>query len=288
MARNYSLTTIKTLFAEANKCAYPGCTEPLIFHDRGRTTAVAEVAHIRSETPGGPRYDVAYTGDVNGPENLLLLCGKHHRPVDRHESSYSVSELETWKAKQRASAGAGTALTESDLRSYARLTPEERQILMAIARLAQRVSGACAYAQQQIDAVRHENERARLAAAAQFGPMWEVDQGNRTLMGTDGFSLAPVEQREWDTKVRAIWDSQRPRAEQAQTALDEEIAVLRMLSGSLAAAADRVSLAAAAVTKHVGDATGLDGSIRVLQASVARLWQLANGDTDDNIPTSFT
>jgi len=282
MAHNYSLITIKTLFAEASVCAYPGCTEPLIFHDRGKTTAVAEIAHIRSETPGGPRYDAGYPGDLNGSENLLLLCGKHHRPVDRHESTYSVSELETWQAAQRASAGAGTALTESDVRSYARLTHEERRSLMEIARLAQRVSNARTYAQEQIDAVRHENERARLTAAAQFGPMWEVDdQGNRTLMSADGFSLAPSEQRQWDMKVRTARDSQRTRVEQAQAALDEEIAVLRMVAGGLAAAADRVSLAAAAVTEHVGDAVTLDESICALQALVARLWQVANGDTDD-------
>lgn len=44
-----TLTTIKTLFTEASACAYPGCDEPLIFHDRGKTTVVAEIVHIRSE-----------------------------------------------------------------------------------------------------------------------------------------------------------------------------------------------------------------------------------------------
>jgi hypothetical protein len=92
--RSYSLTTIKTLFGEASTCAHPECDEPLIFTERGRNTAVAEIAHIRSETPGGPRHDSGYAGEVNGSDNLLLLCGKHHRAVDRHESLYSVAELQ--------------------------------------------------------------------------------------------------------------------------------------------------------------------------------------------------
>jgi hypothetical protein len=67
VARNYTLTTIKTLFAEASACAYPGCEERLIFHDRGKATVVAEIAHIRSEKPNGPRYDAGYTDDIDGP-----------------------------------------------------------------------------------------------------------------------------------------------------------------------------------------------------------------------------
>ena len=54
MGRNYTNPTIKTLFGEASTCAYPGCNEPLIFRDRGKATAIAEIAHIRSETPAGP------------------------------------------------------------------------------------------------------------------------------------------------------------------------------------------------------------------------------------------
>lgn len=286
MARNYSLTTIKTLFAEASACAYPSCTEPLIFHDRGKATPIAEIAHIRSETPVGPRHDERYLGDVNGPENLILLCGKHHRPVDRHQSAYSARELEQWKAEQRKSAGAGTPVTEDDLRSYAGPSSDERQILMNIARLAQRVSGACADAQQRIDAVRHAAEQARLAAAARIGTVWQVDeQDNRTPLSTDAFSLAPIEQREWDAKVRAAWDSQRPRVEATGAALDEELAVLRMVAAALAGVADRVSTAAAAVPERVGDATAVDGAKRALQASITQLWKVANGEADGNIPT---
>jgi hypothetical protein len=101
MARNYSMPTIKTLFAQARSCAYPRCNAPLVFVDRNVTTVVAQIAHIRSEKLGGPRYDPTYEGDVNGVENLILLCGMHHAPVDRHESTYPVEELLNWKTEQR-------------------------------------------------------------------------------------------------------------------------------------------------------------------------------------------
>jgi hypothetical protein len=46
MVRNYSLLTVKTLFAQASSCAYPGCDEPLVLEDRNVTTVVAQIAHI--------------------------------------------------------------------------------------------------------------------------------------------------------------------------------------------------------------------------------------------------
>ena len=75
MPRSYTIPTIKALFGQARACAYPGCGAPLVFEDRGVTTTVAEIAHIRSASPGGPRHDPSYNGDLDGPENLLLLCG---------------------------------------------------------------------------------------------------------------------------------------------------------------------------------------------------------------------
>lgn len=112
----------------------PGMRGPLIFRDRGLATVIAEIAHIRSERPGGPRHDPTYTDDINGADNLLLLCGRHHRPVDRHESLYTIAELEIWKADQIAAADGGTPISDSEARAYARLTDGERQILMNIAR----------------------------------------------------------------------------------------------------------------------------------------------------------
>ena len=96
VSRNYSLPTIKTLFALATHCAYPGCSEPLIFEDRQRGVRAVgvQIAHVRSETPDGPRYDRCFPrSKLNEPENLLLLCGKHHTAVDQHESVFTTEEL---------------------------------------------------------------------------------------------------------------------------------------------------------------------------------------------------
>lgn len=281
MARSYTQTTIKELFGEAAECAYPDCHEPLIFRDRGKATAVAEIAHIRSETPGGPRHDPEYLGGINGSDNLLLLCGKHHRPVDRHEQAYSIEELETWKRAQRASAGSGTPVSDVDIRSYRGLTAEERQSLMDIARGAQRLSAACRSAHTDVDAVRVAAEATRYQRAVSFGPTFEVDEdGNQTLIGYDRLQLSRVEQDEWNAKVRAAWEAHRPRVLEALCVLEEEVAVLRMFAGSLVAGGEAVSNAAAGVLRVVGDSEALSAATIELDAAVSRLWQWANGEVE--------
>ena len=231
--RNYTVLTIKTRFGEASTCAYPGCNEPLVFRDRGRTTVVAEIAHIRSEQPDGPRHDPDYAGDINGPENLLLLCGKHHRPVDRHEVVYSVVEMEGWKAAQRAAAGAGTPLTEGDVRSYARLSTDEQKIIMDVARIADRVITACRVAQGAIDALREAQEEKRHSSAWKRGPVYEVhDDGTRVLLN-DRMQLPYVEQQEWAAKEHTAVEAEHPRIRQALSDLSGEVSVLRMMSAPL-------------------------------------------------------
>jgi hypothetical protein len=281
VARNYTLTTIKTLFAEASACAYPDCDEPLIFHDRGKATVVAEIAHIRSEKPGGPRFDATYTDDIDGPANLLLLCGKHHRPIDRHEVVYTIAELEAWKLAQRASAGPGTPITESDARAYARLTSEEQKILMDIARLTNRVTRACQAAQTGMDAIRDENEQVRRRSAYQLGLVYEEHEDGTKVLINDRLPLPWVEQREWDAKAAAARDQELPRVRQALDELAAEVSVLRMISGPLANDAGVVCLVAERVAQAVGERQALDGAVALLDASVARLWRVATGELDE-------
>lgn len=116
VGHSYSLPTIKILFGTAKHCAYPGCTTPLIFEDRGRRTVAVQIAHIRSAEPGGPRHDPDYDqAKLNTDENLLLLCnGPHHYHVDQHDDAYTVEELLEWKNKQ-ASQGGGYEVTESEI-----------------------------------------------------------------------------------------------------------------------------------------------------------------------------
>jgi hypothetical protein len=280
VSRNYTLPTIKTLFGEASACGYPDCGEPLIFTDRGKKTAIAEIAHIRSESPGGPRYDADYTDDVDGPDNLLLLCGKHHKPVDRHESSYTVAELEMWKAAQRAKAGGGTPISEADLRSYVVLTPDDRQVLTNIARLAQRVVSVARTAQQEVGALRDAHEKVRMDAWARMGPIYGVDDdGTEHRIGSEGFSLSVIEQRKQQDEIMAAWEPHRVRISGALDTLEEEVAVLRMTfgGGPVTAAAQQVARAA---DLPVGDPLELMTRVDALNAAVAWLWKVANGEVD--------
>ncbi|MGH4012097.1 MAG: hypothetical protein ACRDTH_28725 [Pseudonocardiaceae bacterium] len=126
MPDRYSPKTIKLLFGTASYCAYPGCLAPLVFKDRGLLTVTAQISHIRSEKKNGPRYDKEYREDPNGFENLLLLCGTHHPPVDRHESEYLVDELLSWKAEQVKQAD--NPLGGADISAIQRIVNEEKPI----------------------------------------------------------------------------------------------------------------------------------------------------------------
>ena len=269
MARNYRLPTIKTLFAEASSCAYPGCKQPLIFHDRGKATVNAEIAHIRSESPRGPRYEAEYTGDLNGPDNLMLLCGIHHRPVDQHDSIYTIAELEQWKLAQRASAGAGIHLTESDAKTYARLTEDENNILIVIARLTQRLVSACQAMQPAIDTVRTAEEGARLAVAARV-PLQVQSIG-------PPIQLSYAEVMEWDAKVAAVRHEYSGRINDALDNLAAEIAALNLISPSLRSASAQLREAGADLVRGAADGADLTSTIGRLEDSKETLWQMANG-----------
>lgn len=138
MARTYSLTTIKALFANATHCAYPGCEERLVFEDptRGVRSIAVQIAHIRSEKPDGPRYDAHFHRDLlNMEENLLLLCGKHHGVVDQNDSVFTTEELLEWKVAQVAQAG-GTVVTDHDLAGMIQTLESSLSALHSLLRVA--------------------------------------------------------------------------------------------------------------------------------------------------------
>lgn len=109
----YGERTLKYLFGSASACAHPQCSAPLIERQRDKLTVVAEIAHIRSEKAEGPRHDPAYLlSEINNFDNLLLLCPRHHKPVDDNESDYTVQELEQWKQDQVTQAGQQLSLQD--------------------------------------------------------------------------------------------------------------------------------------------------------------------------------
>ena len=75
-ARDYSLTTIKTLFAalEENVCYMDECHEALTHPDWGQVVRL-RISHICVAEPGGPRYDPDMTDDERRSfHNLMLFC----------------------------------------------------------------------------------------------------------------------------------------------------------------------------------------------------------------------
>jgi hypothetical protein len=212
----------------------------------------------------------------------LLLCGLHHRPVDRHESLYSIDELLTWKAEQIEFGGAGTTLSEADVRAYARLSIEERTALAQLARLAERLTVLCENAQAEVDVLRARNEETRSRAASMFSPVYEVDeQGNRSKqpMSTDGFQLSKVEQDSWDDLISDTLRRHSDPVLAAVLSLSEEIAVLRMQSPGLRPSLSAVRSTADGLVNAVGPGRVLDPASTALEVAMEALWAAANGET---------
>lgn len=81
--------TVKVLWSRAlDECAFPQCTQKLTVESVDaatgmvRTNPIGEQAHIRSASPSGPRHDPTFRGDIDGYDNLILLCPTHHTRVD--------------------------------------------------------------------------------------------------------------------------------------------------------------------------------------------------------------
>jgi hypothetical protein len=55
-----------------------------------------EECHIVAQSPGGPR--ASEIDDIDGPDNLILLCRKHHKQVDDQWSHFTVERLKQIKA----------------------------------------------------------------------------------------------------------------------------------------------------------------------------------------------
>ncbi|MCK1795149.1 hypothetical protein MTQ01_03825 [Streptomyces sp. XM4193] len=79
---------------------------------------------------------------MNSFENLLLLCGTHHPPVDQHDSAYTVEELEEWKEGQIAQSGTHLSAADSAevfdhiRRSLAQLTQVDVVVELRVGRMA--------------------------------------------------------------------------------------------------------------------------------------------------------
>ncbi len=87
---------LRALFARSgNRCAFPGCTSPLI---NERNQFIAQVCHIEAAEEGGERFNQNQTAEERRRyENLLILCYPHH--IETNDvATYPVQRLREIKA----------------------------------------------------------------------------------------------------------------------------------------------------------------------------------------------
>jgi len=106
-AHSYTPTTLARLhMISLGLCMNPECREHLLSQHDGRqpfsaatAALVADVAHIHSPRPDGPRHALDMTVDeLRDYPNLLLLCQRCHRKVDGSPHLYPADALYMWKA----------------------------------------------------------------------------------------------------------------------------------------------------------------------------------------------
>jgi hypothetical protein len=78
-----------------NRCAFPECNQLIVFKEGSSEYAnVGELAHIKGDKPGTARYDSTQNDiERNSADNLILLCGTHHKLIDDQEVTYTVEKL---------------------------------------------------------------------------------------------------------------------------------------------------------------------------------------------------
>lgn len=86
----------------AGRCQYRGCNEPLWLDDLTQFEFNwAYIAHIIADKPAGPRGDAILSEKLkDNPSNLMILCDKHHRLVDKEDvEGHPVKVLQKMKAE---------------------------------------------------------------------------------------------------------------------------------------------------------------------------------------------
>jgi hypothetical protein len=95
--------TRKTLWARSgNRCLL--CKVELVQADSNTdaNVVIGEECHIISSKSKGPRGEIAFGGDFDAYENLLLLCANDHKKIDELTKVYTVEKLQLAKATHEA------------------------------------------------------------------------------------------------------------------------------------------------------------------------------------------
>lgn len=97
---SYTEKTKKVLWGKSGgKCAFPGCERDLI----GKEDNIqGEICHIVAKSERGPRWRVDFLGDIDGEENLILLCAEHHKLIDDYPDKYTEKIVCQYKKEHEA------------------------------------------------------------------------------------------------------------------------------------------------------------------------------------------
>jgi len=98
-ARNVKLgVRLRLVGAAAGLCEFRGCNKEVFTHPLTLAEGnYSETAHIYAFSPSGPRGANANISDINGFENLILLCLDCHHLIDTHVEDYPVTTLKLYK-----------------------------------------------------------------------------------------------------------------------------------------------------------------------------------------------
>lgn len=97
----------------------------MVVVEHGTPVFVGQVAHIVAAVPSGPRGEVPVV-DRDGFDNLLLLCGRHHKIIDdpATQRHYPAELLRGWKAARETDLSPDEKAELADLSNLPKLLPE--------------------------------------------------------------------------------------------------------------------------------------------------------------------
>jgi hypothetical protein len=105
--------THKLLWSRAHDmCAM--CRRPLTEVEGGSGRVLGEEAHIIAQPENGPRGRAGDRANIDGYDNLILLCADDHKRIDSQPDKYSADWLRAKKAEHEAWARA--KVTDEPLR----------------------------------------------------------------------------------------------------------------------------------------------------------------------------
>jgi hypothetical protein len=80
----------------AGICAFPGCRKHLVVEAAAGdpSATVGELAHIVAHSGEGPRAEYSPPGgQIDGEQNLILMCPSDHTAIDKHPKTWTVETL---------------------------------------------------------------------------------------------------------------------------------------------------------------------------------------------------